>query len=257
MRSRPLDLMGAAGLALAAVTAAWVGAPVALCSLLGVPLVLFAPGYVWVEVFFDSRLGVELGAALSVAVSLTITALGGVLLSVSGVRLGRSSWLALLAGVTLTGAAVAATARARGRIVSRVDPVGSSRTQRISVAQEIRLGMAGLLVAAALGIAVYSANAQAQPPYTQLSLSQHGSAPGTAQVVLGNHEQGAQHYRLVVSTDGIVSKAWAVTLAEGASWQRSVPARPGHRLAVDVYRTVSSGPPYRHVALMVPLVGAK
>jgi hypothetical protein len=257
MRNRPLDLIGAAGLALAAVTVVWVGAPVAVCSILGVPLVMFAPGYVWVEVFFDSRLGAELRAVLSVALSLTITALGGVLLSVGSVRLDRSSWLALLAGMTLAGAAVAETSRARGRIVSRVDPIKYSRTQRTSVAQGVRLGMAGMLGAAALGIAVYSANAQAQPPYTQLSLDQQGPAPKTAQVVLGNHEHGEQHYRIVVSADGVVSTVWTASVAEGASWQRSVPARPGHRLAVDVYRTVSGGPPYRHVAINVPSMGAK
>jgi len=212
---------------------------------------------VWVEVFFDSRLGAELRAALSVALSLTIAALGGVLLSVVGVRLDRSSWLVLLAGMTLAGVAVAETSRARDRIVSPVDPVEHSRTQRMSAAQGIRLGLAGLIGAAALGFAVFSANAQAQPPFTQLSLNQHGAAPETAQVVLGNQEQSAQHYRLVVSTDGVISKSWTVTLAKGASWQGSVPARPGHRLAVDVYRTLSGGQPYRHVALIVPLTGAK
>jgi Protein of unknown function (DUF1616) len=257
VRNRSLDLIGAAGLALVAVAVVLGGAPVAVCSILGVPLVLLVPGYVWVEVFFDSRLSAELRAVLSVALSLTITALGGVLLTVSGIRLDRSSWLALLAGTTFAGVAVAATSRARVRIAPPVDPIEYSRPQRMSVTQVVRLGIAGLLGAAALGIAVYSANAQAQPPYTQLSLGQHGSAPETAQVVLGNHEQGAQRYRLVVTTDGVASKAWTVTLAEGANWQGSVPARPGQRLAVDVYRTLSSGPPYRHVALSVPLVGAK
>ena len=249
--------MGAAGLALAAVAVLWLAAPVAISSIVGVPLVLFVPGYVWVEVFFDSRMSVALRAALSVALSLTVTALGGVLLSVAGLQLDRSSWLAVLAGMTLAGAAAAGAQRARRPIVTLGEPIEVSRTQRMSVAQGVRFGMAGLLGAAAVGIAVYSANAQAQPPFTQLSLSQRGSAPGTAEVVLGNHEQGAQRYRVEVSTDGVASKEWTVSVAEGESWRSSVPARPGDQLAVDVYRTPSEGTPYRRVTLIVPDVGAK
>jgi hypothetical protein len=257
VRNRSLDLLGAATLAVVTVGLVSVGAPVAVCSMLGIPLVLLAPGYVWTDALFGAGMRAELRAVLSVALSLTVTALGGILMAVGGVRLDRSSWLLLLAGTTLVGAAVAATLRARVGIVA---PAGSRQrraSQRMSVTQALRLAMAGLLGAAALGIAVHSANAQVQPTYTQLSLDRHGAAPETAQIVLGNHEQGVQHYRLVVSIDGIVSKAWTVTLAVGASWQRSLPARPGHRLAVDVYRTLSGGPPYRHVAINVPSMGAK
>jgi Protein of unknown function (DUF1616) len=257
VRNRSLDLLGAATLAVAAVGLVSVGAPVAVCSMLGIPLVLLAPGYVWTDVLFGAGMRAELRAVMSVALSLTVTALGGILMAVGGVRLDRSSWLLLLAGTTFAGAAVAATLRAR---VSNVPPAGSRQrhaSPRMSVPQAARLAMAGLLGAAALGIAVHSANAQVQPTYTQLSLDRHGAAPQTAQIVLGNHEQGVQHYRLVVSTDDIVSKVWTVTVADGANWERSVPALPGHRLAVDVYRTASAGPPYRHVAISVPLKVAK
>ena len=48
MRHRSLGLLGAAGLAIAAAAAAWLGAPVAVSTVLGVPLVLLAPGYVLV-----------------------------------------------------------------------------------------------------------------------------------------------------------------------------------------------------------------
>jgi hypothetical protein len=257
VRNKSPDLLGAAGLALATVAVVVVGAPVAVSSVLGIPLVLLAPGYVWVDVFFGSRVRPELRAALSVALSLTVTALGGILLAEAGLRLDRSSWLVLLSGMTLAGAGVAAALRAR---VSVVAPVGS-RKQRaappVSVTQAMRLGLALLLGVAALGIAVHSANAQVQPAYTQLSLDQHGQVPGTASIVLGNHEHGVQHYRLVVSDDGIVLKVWTLTVADGASWQRSVPARPGHRLVVDVYRTAGNGQRYRHVAIDVPRVGAR
>ena len=257
MRHRSLGLLGAAGLAIAAAAAVWLGAPVAVSTMLGVPLVLLAPGYVWTEVLFGSRLRAELRTAISVALSLTVTAVGGVLMYAGGLRLDRSSWLALLAGTTLTGAAVAATMRARVRVAAPVSPREPRRVQRISVTQALKLGLAALIGAAAIGVAVHSANAQAQPAFTQLALNHAGSAPATARIVLGNHEQRAQLYRLVVSTDGVVSNVWTVTVADGAGWQRVVPARPGHRLAVDVFRTASGGAPYRHVAISVPAVGAK
>lgn len=256
MRPRSPDLLSAAGLAIATVAAVWAGAPVAVTTLLGVPLVLLAPGYVWTEVFFGSGLGVEMRAALSVALSLTVTALGGVLLFVAGARLERASWLALLAATTLAGAAVAATLRARVRIEPRAEPRERRSVQRISVTQAVRLGLAALIGAAAVAVAVHSAQAQAQPAFTQLSLNKLVAEPVTAQIVLGNHEQRPQQYRLVVSTDGVVSNAWTITLADGASWQRLVPAGPGQRLAVDLYRGGGGGSPYRHVAVTVPFVGA-
>jgi len=257
MRPRSLDLLSAAGLAVAAVAAVWAGAPVAVTTMLGVPLVLLAPGYVWTEVFFGSGLGAEIRAALSVALSLTVTALGGVALYVAGVRLDRASWLALLAATTLAGAAAAAILRARVRIEPRSQSPGRRAVRRISVTQGARLGLAALIGAAAVGIAVHSAQAQVQPAFTQLSLNQPVSAPGTARIVLGNHEQRMQQYRLVVSTDGLVSNSWTITVADGAGWQHLMPARPGQRLAVDVYRSASGGSPYRHVAITVPSVGAK
>ena len=251
MRTRSLDLLAAAALALAAAAAVLWGAPVAVSSVLGIPLVLLAPGYVWTDVLFGSRLSAEMHAALSVALSLTVTAVGGVLLYLGGVRLDRSSWLDLLAGTTLAGAAVAATVRARAR---EAPPAGSRvqhRAQRISLIQAVRLSLAALIGAAALGFAVHSASAQVQPPFTQLSLSQKG-APGTAQIVLGNHEHSTQHYRVVVGTDGVTSSVWTVTVADGASWQRSVPARPGQRLVVNVYRSAIGGRPYRFVTISIP-----
>ena len=191
-------------------------------------------------------------ATLSVALSLTVTTLGGILLHASGVRLDRSSWLALLAGTTLVGAAVAATLRARAG--EAPPPVGSRDRhplRRVSLLQGVGFGLAAVIGAAAVGIAVHSARAQAQPPFTQLSLSQRG-ALGTAQIDLGNHEGNTQHYQVVVQADGVPSRGWTVTVADGETWQRSVSARPGQRLVVDVYRDGTGGPPYRSVTMSVP-----
>jgi len=257
LRDRSVDLLSAAGLALAAVAAVWAGAPVALTTVLGVPLVLLAPGYVWTEVFFDSGLGAEIRAALSVALSLTVTALGGVLLYVAGVQLDRASWVALLAATTLIGAAVAAVLRARVRTDPPAQSPARRSVQRISVTQAVRLGLAAVIGAAAVGVAVHSAQVQAQPAFTQLAVNQLLAAPGTAQIVVGNHEQRPQQYRVVASTDGVVSSTWTITVADGGGWRHLVPAGPGQRLAVDVYRGTSGGSPYRHVTITIPPVGAR
>ncbi|WP_374967946.1 DUF1616 domain-containing protein [Terrabacter sp. BE26] len=251
MRSRAFDLLAAATLAIAAVAAILSGAPVAVSSVLGTPLVLGAPGYVWTDVLFGSSLKPMMRAALSVALSLAITALGGIVLHVSGVRLDRSSWLALMAGTTLVGAALAATLRARTTETPQVPSRGQTPRPRVSRKQGVAFGLAAVIGVTAVGIAVHSARAQVQPPFTQLSLSQRG-APGTAQIDLGNHEGGTQHYRVVVQADGVPSRVWTVPLADGARWQRSVSTRPGQRLVVTVYRAGTSGPPYRSVALSVP-----
>lgn len=252
MRSRPFDLLAAAALAVAAVVAVLSGAPVAVSSVLGIPLVLVAPGYVWTDVLFGSSLRPAMRAALSVGLALATTALGGIVLHVVGVRLDRSSWLALLAGTTLVGAVVAATLRARA---GETRPAAGSRERRplgrASLLQGVGFGLAAVIAATAVGVAVHSASAQVQPPFTQLSLSRRGG-PGTAQIDLGNHEGGTQLYRVVVHADGVPSSVWTVPLADGATWQRAVPTRSGQRLVVDVYRAGASGPPYRSVTLNVP-----
>ena len=257
MRNRSLDLLAAAAVGLGAAVAVWLGAPVAVTSALGIPLVLVAPGYVWAEVLFGSRLSAQLRAALSVSLSLVVTAAGGVLLYAAGVRLDRSSWVTLLACTTLAGAAAAAILRAGSGEQAAARVPRQRRVQAPSLTQGVRLTLAGLIGATALGVAVHSANAQVQPAFTALSLSQAGSAAGTAQVMVGNHEHGPASYRLVVSTDGVISSVWTATVADGASWARPVPATPGHRLAVDLYRSASGAKPYRHVVITFAAVGAK
>ena len=57
----------------------------------------------------------------------------------------------------------------------------------------------------------------------------------------------AQQYDLVLR-GGHVSATWDLTLANGGTWQRSVPLTSAYTVAADLYRLPDLTHPYRYVS---------
>ena len=62
-----------------------------------------------------------------------------------------------------------------------------------------------------------------------------------------NDEGHTTGYRLVMMRTGHVSTAWNVTLANGDTWQRTVPFNGKGSLDADLYRLPDLAAPYRYV----------
>jgi hypothetical protein len=101
---------------------------------------------------------------------------------------------------------------------------------------------AGALTLARLGVAV-----QPQPGFTQLWLAPPHQKAHTVVLGVSNDEGSTTSYRLVVLHNQQVSATWNFTLAEGQTWQRSVPFTGTYTLVANLYRLPDLARPYRYV----------
>ena len=98
-----------------------------------------------------------------------------------------------------------------------------------------------------VGLARVGAAVQQQPLFTQLWLSTRGTSAGTIKIGVTNDEGQTTGYRLVLTRNGKAGTTWNITLADGDSWQRTVPFNRKGSLAANLYRLPDLTTPYRHV----------
>jgi hypothetical protein len=203
-----------------------------------------APGYVWSDVFLSpgatalERIGVATGLALIVPI------LGGLALFAAGIPLHRASWVGLLAGITIVGAAVMAIQR---RAAEPSVPSQRAKRGRLAVWHAVAFGAATAIAVGAVALAVVSADTQKYPGYTQLSLSPLQDKPVTASLGVTNQQGSTLQYRLVLLRKGRVSASWNFTLADGQTWRRTIPFTDKYLIAADLYRLPDLSHPYRNV----------
>jgi hypothetical protein len=99
----------------------------------------------------------------------------------------------------------------------------------------------------AVGIAVYSANAQRYPGYNQLWLSPLRNNPVSASLGVTNQQGSTTQYRLVLLRKGRVSATWNLTLTDGQTWQHTISFTDRYSIAANLYRLPDLGHPYRNV----------
>ena len=104
-----------------------------------------------------------------------------------------------------------------------------------------------MIAACGVGLARVGAAIQPQPRFTQLWLSTRGVGAGTVKIGVTNDEGHTTGYRLVLMRNGHVGTAWNVTLANGGTWQRTVPFNRKSSLAANLYRLPDLTAPYRYV----------
>jgi uncharacterized membrane protein len=228
--------------ALAGAVAA-VGAPAAVTAVLGLAL-FAAPGYVLSRLLTGHRIGGLERVVVATGLALIVPVLGGLLLYGSGVPLHRAGWLGLLIAVTLAGDVVLYVRRRIGRV-----PPFNWNTERWRI-PPLRLATfaAAVLVAAgALTLARISVAIQPHPGFTQLSLSSQHQKVHTMLLGVSNDEGSTTSYRLVLLRNHHVSATWNLTLADGQTWQRSMPFTGKYTLTANLYRLPDLTHPYRYV----------
>jgi uncharacterized membrane protein len=217
---------------------------------LGIPFVLFAPGYALTAAARpDARGDRAESVVLALGLSFVIAVLGGLLLNLTPAGLTRETWIALLGVVTILGALVAAARR-------------NSETRLWLPLPGIRGALVALVVGG-LTIAAYQVAASGaihedqSQGFSQLWILSPDGAPnatGAVQVGLRNLEVAQTTYHVQVLADGNVAiDDSAVTLAPGETWQSTLPAATaaGHEVEAVVYRGADDAP-YRRVRLAAP-----
>jgi hypothetical protein len=162
----------------------------------------------------------------------------------AGVPLRRPAWVILLAALALAGDIVLA---ARERSVPSA--VVAWRSLRWP-----RLGWHALIYAAAIVVAagavvlsLASAASQHYPGFTQLWLSPDKSQ-ANASLGVRNQQGGAERYRLVLLRKGRASQTWNLNLANGQTWQRTIPISVDYSTAANLYLLPDGTHPYRYVS---------
>ncbi|HEU4759140.1 MAG TPA: DUF1616 domain-containing protein, partial [Dehalococcoidia bacterium] len=243
---RDADLMVGTAWSLAAGAAALAGLDsVAARVTLGLPFVLFWPGYSLAAALFPEpdRLHASQRIAMSVGLSIGITAVAAFALNYSpwGVRL--IPIVSSLGGMVLL---AAGTAAARRHLGERRHPgpaaLAEGAAARWSRKELAARAPAGVLLMAAAGFAV--ALYRAAPSGTDAerftefyvvgpdgradSYSTHLRAGDSASVLLGlvNEEGADSAYRIVAQADGGTRQVANPTLRKGDRWERTVALAP-------------------------------
>jgi uncharacterized membrane protein len=243
-----LVVAGAAGLAVAA---QWAPALVRVPA--GLLLALVLPGLALTAVLFGTRrLSTVERLVLPPALSAAVLVLGGLALFAAGVPLGRVSWTALTAGVTVLASAGTLLQRRR-QSVTETAMFGTvlvaereRMTARSAFWRLVPLALAVLLVAGAAALAVRS-TAAGHEPFTALSLVPAGDRPAVV-VTVHCEEDGPVGYSLRVQGANGYQQTFVVTLQPGSTWSRTLDVPRTGTVTADLFKGTTAVP-YRTVHL--------
>jgi hypothetical protein len=178
---------------------------------------------------------------IGAAVSLAGVAIGGLILNLLPVGLGRASWLGLTAVLLIV---IALAARDGLPPLRREAWVGPKPGQALAMVA------AGALVVLALAIARVGVRQPAEP-FSALWVGPPASA--MVEIGLDNREGVPMSYRVEVTRAGVVTTTFPVTIASGERWTTLVPEPDPGGPRMEVLLFVDSEPDvvYRRVTLSV------
>ncbi len=222
-------------------------------TLLALPLVLFLPGYTALAAINPrTTLRRPEFILLSIGMSLAVTGLLGLLLNWTSSGLQTQSWSVALGGFTLIACLIGLTRRREILLVpSSPFSIGLDWTQQMLV------GLAVVIAAAAFIIARQGALQQPTIPFTQLWLFPPDEArPHSVRLGIHNQESATLTYRLKLVNDDQVIQEWdPVDLKSGEKWEVTVELpeqiNAAQPLEALLYRQDSPGVIYRQVLVWI------
>lgn len=256
MTARHPDLLAAQAAAVLCAAVAVVVPTTAVRAIFAVPLCLVLPGYALTSAAFAHHsLRRAQALLLTVAMSLSILALGSLVLYLTPGGLRTASWTALLLFVTIGGCAVAARRRPGATHTLRLDrPLRRPRPTEATL-----LVIGGLGTAAAFALANTPLPARNVIGYTQLWMLPAGSASRPViDLGVSSAETGPVAYRLELVAKPDVGPVqplamFNLALRPRQGFERVFPvaalAAHNDRIAAYLYRQDQPGVVYRHVVM--------
>ena len=218
-------------------------------ALVGLPLVLFVPGYALTAAAFPAgRLGTIERLLFSVGASLALAALAGLLLQWTALGLRPAAWVIALGNLTLVASLIALVRRWRRPAVD-----SAQRVAGMTLVEGGLMGLAALLVACALLIARDGALQQRATGFTQLwVLPDSAFQQDSVRLGVNNREPGEVGYRLLVTASGTIIGSWPrITLGPDEQWEATVALPAAQPAAATVeavlYRLDAPETAYRRV----------
>jgi hypothetical protein len=223
-------------------------------SVLSIPVLLVAPGWAWVTALRRRTAWSPDGAerlGYSVALSVAFLALAGVAMSQLSIPLTSTSWLAVVAALTVPGLLLPGGGRAEDRAPS----AGRWTAPRPGAVAPVLAGAVIVLaLAAAVQITLRSSDATGRVPLTELGVRELRPTVTTRSLVadVRNLEGRSVAYSLRFRTLGGEIVRFDRRLAPGGRWRKRVtlPAREfrGATIRVVLYRAGRPAP-YRTLRL--------
>jgi Protein of unknown function (DUF1616) len=245
------DLAAVVVLALGGLVVALIPATGAVRTAALLPLVLILPGYaLGAALFLPGEISRELRAVLSVAFSVAVAALGGLVVQLI-FSLDRPVWAMLLAFATVLAALVA---------LDRRDAMPAESVPPRLVLPRIGLvSVVGILVAVgvaggAIAIATRGEHRQqSESRFSSLSLVPNGSSAIAPPVTVGvfNHEGRAVSYLVVVRRGPGTIRRWRFRLKANQDWQAQLGGSAISGRGPLIARLDRGGQPYHRVALRI------
>ena len=204
--------------------------PVALRAMLGLPLLLVAPGWTLTAALFAARaIDPVMRALLTIALSIAILIVAGVLMYAAGVRLGAGSFTAVAVGVTVVAALVAERRNALAEIRLPTRPWPATALLIGAVA----------LTALAVVFARRTPTSDAIAPYSALWAA--SESRGSYRVGVRSEEARRTTYKLdVIAADRSI-RHFRLVLRPGEQWQtRLVGAGGGRPIRLELRRPPSA-----------------
>lgn len=246
MRRKNADIAVAALIAVLGCAAAAARMPGPVVVVLGICL-FAAPGYVWEEVLLSRRAAPVERAMVATGLALLAPIFGGIAVYAAKIPLHRGAWVGLLAALTIVGTVVVAIQRG-GRTPEPAAPPKPGRAGAGLPARHlVAYGAAGIIAIVAIVLSVHSAETQRYPGYTQLWMAPVVKDPVKASLGVTNQQGSTVQYRLVLKLKGKVSDTWNMALANGQTWQRTIPYTTKYSMTADLYRLPNLSQPYRTV----------
>jgi uncharacterized membrane protein len=257
MKRTPNDIVAVIAIALVAAALSLL-APIDVLPvrLLTLPLVLILPGYALTSALFPRQAlqGPE-RIVCTVALSIVVSILGGLILNVTPDGLRSESWTVLLTLITLGACGLALSRRRAAGIPPNLRVrVGNGG---LSVRQRLLLGLSAVIVGGAVAVSIMGAERQSYAGFTQLWILPGGRVQNKDVVRVGVHngERTAMDYRLALSVNGkVIQVSRSIRLAPKGNWESAVYLAPdksgtASRVGADLYRTFAPARLYRHVVL--------
>jgi len=221
--------------------------PDAVRIILSVPVVLFLPGFALTVILFPQKsLGVLERLLLSVALSVAIVALSGLLLNLTPWGLeARTLWIALLLMVAVEIIVIFFTRRTWW-----MDAMAFPRNINFNTRQWVLMALAATMTVMAVYIARTPAPQKGLEGYTLLS-AQAGDTTDTLRLSVRSEEFKQTKYQIKYQFNGTDREGPTLELSPGETWEQAV-SIPVDKLAgksftVLLYRLDNPTQVYRHV----------
>jgi uncharacterized membrane protein len=243
MRRKYIEIEATITVAISSFCVAAIGAPTPVTTVFALAL-LISLGYVWVKVLLGRNVAGLERVALAVGLTISAAVLGGLLLQVAGLPLGRIAWTGLFADLTLVGDVALTLQYLAG---PRIAAQAQSAKWRLSVRQTVIYGCAAVVAIGAVALADVGAAVQHYPGFTELWLSPRGGGAADASLGVSNHQGKTEEYRLTLIRNGRISATWHLALANGQEWQQTIAITGQHETVANLYLLPDLSHPYRYV----------